>query len=90
MTTTDIGAPARPAAASAPAPGSGAAPWWERAAPWWRRAAPWWRLAAPGLVIGALTAWYRLGHRGLWLDEAYTLGSTHQLRSAVPDTSWTM
>ncbi|HEV7720105.1 MAG TPA: glycosyltransferase family 39 protein [Iamia sp.] len=76
MTTTDIGAPARPAAASAPAPAAGGAPWW--------------RLAAPGLVIGALTAWYRLDHRGLWLDEAYTLGSTHQLRSAVPATSWTM
>lgn len=51
---------------------------------------PLWRLAGPGLVVGAATALHRLDHRGLWLDEAYTLGSVHQLRSAVPRTSWTM
>lgn len=54
------------------------------------RAVPWWRVAAPGLAIGLVTALYRLDRRGLWLDEAYTLGSVHQLDSAVPRTRWTM
>jgi mannosyltransferase len=75
MSTTDIAAPSRADEVEAPAPAGGA---------------PWWRSAAPGLVIGAVTAGYRLDHRGLWLDEAYTLGAVHQLRSAVPGTSWTM
>ncbi len=78
MSSTDIGAPARTSEVAAPDPGPAG------------RAAPWWRLAAPGLVVGAATAVHRLDHRGLWLDEAYTLGAVHQLRSAVPETSWTM
>jgi mannosyltransferase len=41
-------------------------------------------------VIGAATASFRLGHRGLWLDEAYTLGAVHQLRDTLPGTSYTM
>ena len=76
MTATDTGMPTRNDEPAAPAASTGVAPWW--------------RLAAPGLVIGAITAGYRLDHRGLWLDEAYTLGAVHQLRSAVPGTSWTM
>ncbi len=76
MSSTDIGAPARPAEAAAPAPPP--------------RATPGGRTAAPGRGIGGVTARYRLAHPGLWLDEAYTLGAVHQLRSSVPETSWTM
>lgn len=78
MSSTDIGAPAPPAETASPSPDPSS------------RSAPWWRLAAPGLVVGAATAWYRLDRRGLWLDEAYTLGAIHQLDTAVPGTSWTM
>jgi hypothetical protein len=76
VTSIDSEAPARSTGEEAPPPGPAVAPWW--------------RLAAPGLVLGAATAWYRLDHRGFWLDEAYTLGAVHQLRSATPETSWTM
>ncbi|HEX7133991.1 MAG TPA: glycosyltransferase family 39 protein [Iamia sp.] len=76
MTTTETGAPAR---TTDPPPPAAPVP-----------SAPWWRLAGPGLVIGAVSALYRLDHRGLWLDEAYTLGAVHQLKSSVPETSWTM
>lgn len=50
----------------------------------------WWQLAAPGLVLGTVAAVVRLDRDAFWLDEAYTLGSVHQLRSAVPRTSGTM
>lgn len=79
MTTTDLGSPARPARPGAPSPTASSAP-----------VAPWWRLAAPGMVIGAATASFRLGRRGLWLDEAYSLGAVYQLRDALPETSYTM
>ncbi|QYG94898.1 hypothetical protein HC251_22340 [Iamia sp. SCSIO 61187] len=79
MTSTDLGSPPPPPRADPPPPASPPA-----------SAAPWWRLAAPGMVVGAATAWFRLGHRGLWLDEAYSLGAIHQLRDTLPGTSYTM
>lgn len=42
------------------------------------------------MVVGTVAAVVRLDKRALWLDEAYTLGAVHQLRSAVPKTSGTM
>jgi hypothetical protein len=76
VTSTDSEAPARTTGEEVPPPAPAVAPWW--------------RLAAPGFVLGAVTALYRLDHRSFWLDEAYTLGAVHQLRSATPETSWTM
>jgi len=48
-----------------------------------------WAAALPPILLAGLAAW-GLGRRGFWIDEAISVGATHELWSTLKGTSGTM